>query len=377
MLRCGRMSEPDRPARGATQSDADRTLLGVAPPQLESDAESRQRSPVFVRSGTSVADVEPAPLPRIALPSRPPQAAVGSEAPVALPARASSASAILGAAERALQFTLPRPALWMVLAPTLFAVLVSAGLFAAGRGRAKATLSARAAVSSAAATGPGSAPQVTPSRAPGTPGATETLSSAAFDELERRPAESLSSREVLALAEGHAERQGAAASALRRKLQAHPALAKDPAVQVELLHLADDARTAREALAAMLAAEAPVGPDLLYQVWTGTAVRTEATELSRALVYSNDVRPHASPALAVALDLRLADQCQEYQAILPRALKDGDRRALHLLNKLTNKRGCGPKKADDCYACLRDPKDELSATLNAVKSRRAPSYATP
>jgi hypothetical protein len=57
------------------------------------------------------------------------------------------------------------------------------------------------------------------------------------------------------------------------------------------------------------------------------------------------------------------------------ALKDGDRRALHLLTKLTNKRGCGPKKTDDCFACLREQSDELTATINAVKSRRPPSYA--
>src|SRR4051812_46704383 len=47
------------------------TLLGVPAPRVESSADSPLRSPVFVRSGTSSAEVEPPPLPRMALPSRP------------------------------------------------------------------------------------------------------------------------------------------------------------------------------------------------------------------------------------------------------------------------------------------------------------------
>jgi len=123
--------------------------------------------------------------------------------------------------------------------------------------------------------------------------------------------------------------------------------------------------------------EAPLGADLLYEVWTRTPVRTDATDLARALVYSTDVRPKASPALSVALDLRVAESCEQYKAILPKALKDGDRRSAQLLAKLNAKRGCGATKREDCYACLREPGDELKATINAVKSRRAPSFTAP
>jgi hypothetical protein len=195
-------------------------------------------------------------------------------------------------------------------------------------------------------------------------------------ELERRAPETLSSSELISLAQGRAAREQEAAGALQRKLAAAPALARDKAVQSELLRFASDDETAREALAIMTGLEAPVGADLLYEVWTGTALRTDTTDLARALVYSTDMRPKASPALAVALELRAAESCQQYQTVLPKALKDGDRRALHLLTKLLNKRGCGPKKTDDCFACLRDQPDELVATINAVKSRRAPSYSS-
>ena len=179
----------------------------------------------------------------------------------------------------------------------------------------------------------------------------------------------------MSLAEARAEAQRETAGALRHKVEAAPSLGKDAAVQTELRHLAADERTARDALAAMAALEPPIAADLLYDTWTGTAQRSDTTELARALVYSPDVRPGASPALAVALALRVAETCEQYQSILPQALKDGDRRALHLLTKLNAKHGCGPKKAADCYACLREHGDELTATINAVKSRRAPSYA--
>lgn len=115
------MSEQDRPPRGETKSDADQTLLGVAPPRIDSSADSPQRSPVFVRSGTSVADVEPAPLPRMALPSRPPAATSSPSVP--LPGgSAAAAPGALAKLEPALRYARRHPAVPMVLAPVLFSL---------------------------------------------------------------------------------------------------------------------------------------------------------------------------------------------------------------------------------------------------------------
>src|SRR3954469_23209868 len=105
------------------------TLLGVAPPRVESSTDSPQRSPVFVRSGTSVADVEPPPVPRMALPSRPPlpfpNAAVlgASEPPPAFTTDGlvdggpGTVGKVLGIARR-------YPVLWMAAAPAIMAVAV-------------------------------------------------------------------------------------------------------------------------------------------------------------------------------------------------------------------------------------------------------------
>src|SRR5690348_7161894 len=102
------------------------TLLGVAPPKLESSGDSLPRSPVFVRSGTSVADVEPPPVPRIALPSRPPlpHAVLGvSEPPPAVTTDGISDGGP-GAVGRLLSVARRYPVLWMAAAPGLMAIAV-------------------------------------------------------------------------------------------------------------------------------------------------------------------------------------------------------------------------------------------------------------
>jgi len=341
-------------------------LLGVAPPRLES-ADSPQRSPVFVRAGTSLADGEPPPVPRMALPSRPPPPAAASDAAVQLAAAANQAAP--GQLERTQRFLRLHPAVWMLLAPAVIAVSAVALLRAAGSHPGPKLAAPLASASAVPA-------QASPTRdardaRDARDGAEE------LRKLQARPPESLNARELAVLADAQSEAFRASAKALRSKLEANPGLAKDPAVQAELLRMADDARTSTDSLAAMAALDAPIGADLLYEVWTRTAVRSDATDLARALVYSADVRPKASPALAVALELRRAETCQQFQAIMPQALKDGDRRSAHLLAKLNAKHGCGPNKRADCYACLREHPDELKATTNAVKSRRAPDYSAP
>jgi hypothetical protein len=337
------------------------TLLGVPAPRVDSSVDSVARRPVFVRSGTSVADVEPPPVPPMALPSRPPVVEPTLEKPVDLPddtLQGNRPSRIATIARR-------YPALWMVAAPALLATGVVAGI--AVTSGEKVTPPGAAVVPASSLAADDSAKRPKP--------AVEKARPDALAALEARPLESLSATELLELAKGRSERRLETAQALRKKIEAEPGLAKDKAVQGELLKQAADAETAREALAAMAALDGSLGADLLYEVWTGTPARNDTTELARALVYSTDVRAKASPALAVALELRQAETCEQFQTALPKALKDGDRRALHLLVKLGNKRGCGPKKSQDCYACLRAAPDELTATVNAVKSRRSPMIA--
>jgi len=362
------MTESDNQGGGDVQSQADRTLLGVAPPRVESTPDSALRSPVFVRSGTSVADVEPPPVPRMALPSRPPRSPDGaSEAPPAFSSNAAAAETN-GFLDRTLRVARKNPLLWMVAAPA-GAALAIIGLAVV---TAPSTQPKPAAVAPAVAPVEMAKPDTA---APSEKPVSEKQSSLA--ELEAKPERSLSVSEVLQLSAARAERRQQEARALRDKVAQNPSLLADKATQAQLLSQARDEETARTAQAALASAGTALGADLLYEVWTGTSAKTDATELARALVQSPELRPKASPALSVALDLRAAETCEQVKSILPSALKDGDRRSLHLLAKLGVRRGCGPNKAQDCYACLRDDNQELAATINAVKARRPPTYPTP
>jgi hypothetical protein len=370
VVRCAHMAERE-PSK--SEARAAGTLLGVPAPRVESSADSPLRSPVFVRSGTSTADIEPPPLPRMALPSRPlvaePDTAAESDASARFAQRGGFAAWAIALLKLPVQGVGAAISLWMVLVPALVVWVGLMSLLVSVKGPAQVPVG-RAAISGSATAPELGAPASTPVAA-------SEKTSPRLAELAGKAPESLSSKELVVLAEGRADEQRAGAKALRAKIEANPAALQEKAVQTQLLHFVSDTETSRDALSALAAAGAPLGPDFLYEVWTGTTQRSDATDLARALVYSTDVRPKASPALSVALDLRIADSCEKYKAILPKALKDGDRRALHLLLKLNAKRGCGPKKNEDCYACLREDADELTATINAVKSRRPPSYVAP
>jgi hypothetical protein len=349
------MSESDQSHRPQAKSEADQTLLGVAPPRIDNAIDASQRAPVYVRSGTSTAEV--ASSPNAAQPNGSLHVAVGAADSPRPPSDPGVGPG--GPSERVLELLRRRPVLWMVLTPALVAGLVILGARHAPTQNSYPPPTTNAEPASSTAS-----PVPIP----------EHPASVSIAELEAKAPEALSARELVLLAEARSEQQQAAANALWHKIEGNPALAKDSAVTSDLTRMAGDERTARAALAGMAALESPTGADLLYEIWTATAQRSDTTELARALLYSPDVRPKTSPALAVALALRAADSCEQYQAILPQALKDGDRRSLHLLSKLNGKHGCGPKKAADCYACLREHSDELTATINAVKSRRPPSY---
>ncbi len=363
------MSDSDRPP-GSGQSPADRTLLGVAPPKLESSPELGSRSPVFVRSGTSVAPEaeQPPPLPRMALPSRPaltsPDGKPLSELPPPLisavpvatgqgPREGSTWARVRDAARL-------HPALWMVGAPVVAALAVV--LIVAATAPAKAPRASAAVVEKAAAPAPIEAAKVPQS------------SAAVSANASGADAQSSTSGELLESADRSAASRQEKADALATKLASSPDLAQDLAIQTELLALAADPLTARRALAAMTKLNGSLGPDLLYEVWTGTPARNDTTELARSLVYSKDVSAKASPALAVALELRSAETCEEQAAILPKAAASADRRSVHLLTKLLAKRGCGPKKTEDCFACLRAQQPQLTAAIDAAKARRAPTF---
>lgn len=288
----------------------------------------------------------------------------------------SAAPSVLSALKQRVRFAGGEVPLWSLLSPMVILLALASAFVAAALGRPDDPASS--AVPSASALPPPSLPSAlanaadsaaeapSPAQAPALP-----ATSIDTEALEARRAEELTKEEALALASAHRQREVARVAQLRQKLTRDPGLFKDAVTLGELRRAAEDPLTAPDALRAMADAPGPLSADLLYEMWTGTVVRNGATELARSLVFSKEVRAKASPELAVALDLRIAETCEQNKALLPRVLEQGDRRSLALLAKLSRKFGCGPNKRQDCYACLRDDK-ALDDAMAAVKRHREP-----
>ena len=272
------------------------------------------------------------------------------------------------------------PVAWMVGAPVSVALLLIAGI-AASTSHDGAETPTRHGVTAAVATPALPVPATQGTAAEQKPAdAARTKNLPSREELvalEAKAPDALEVRDLLSLYEARAEQKREQTQGLAKKLEKQPELAKDTGFQTELLGLAQDARSAPDALAVMARMPSPVGADLLFEVWTSGRVSSGVAELARTLLYSHEVRATASPALAAALDLRGATSCEAFQAALPRVRSDGDRRSLSPLAKLSNRRGCGASKKQDCYECLRAHPKELGAVAKAAQARRAPSYPTP
>jgi hypothetical protein len=286
------------------------------------------------------------------------------------------APSVLSALKQRVRFAGGEVPLWSLLAPMVILLALGSGFVAAAVGRPDE--SAPAPATSASSEAPAALPSALGSAVDAAPEAPATTQAPALpatsidtEALEARRAEELTRDEALALASARRQREVARVALLRRKLTRDPGLFKDAATLTELRRAAEDPLTAPDALSAMAEAPGPLSADLLYEMWTGTVVRNGATELARSLVFSKEVRAKASPELAVALDLRIAETCAQNHELLPRVIEKGDRRSLALLAKLSRRFGCGPTKRLDCYPCLRDDKT-VDDAMTAVKKRREP-----
>jgi hypothetical protein len=356
----------------------------VQPPQLAAAPLPKPAPPLPAAVAPALA---PASVPPSRQVSVPPPAVLSSFEP--LPKATSVASFVpalsLGEALRSrVRVVGAELPLWGVLVPVFALTAVVSALAAGLLGTAAPERTRAGASASAAAEAPAVAAAATQTTAPkqgdpspaARPGASlveraKSGEGSALAALEQKKPGERSAEEALGLAAGKMVQAATDAGRLRARLAADPGLAKDPKVIADLRKFAQDPETSRDALAAMAALPGALSADLLYEAWTSTAERSETTELAQALLMSRDVRPKASPALAIALDIREAETCEANAKLLPRAIEVGDKRAFAPLSRLLRHNGCGPSKRDDCYACIREG-DLLKRALTTVKLRREP-----
>jgi hypothetical protein len=197
----------------------------------------------------------------------------------------------------------------------------------------------------------------------------------ALADLAARPEGERTAGEWMAIARGDAKlsRNAAALEAFARAVPLDVSLAGDETLLALVRRAADDEALRSRAFDVSATVLGASGADVLFDVWTSTTQKTEATTLAKTLLERDDVRAHASPALRLALDLRRTTKCEDVKDLVARAKEVADERASRRLTQLNSRRGCGFLSLSDCFSCLRKT-DDLAQAIKAAQTRKAPSF---
>lgn len=187
--------------------------------------------------------------------------------------------------------------------------------------------------------------------------------------IEALPPEDRTLASSLELERGHVELALLEVAALQVALGA----AGDPALLTRLRRLAEDDAVAPAVLAAVAQHPSADGADFLHEVSTDSHASEAVRYLADDLLALPAVRGAATKALLVTLDLAAAKSCPAVEKLARRAQESGDARARAALGALESEVGCGPKRQDDCYPCLRG--STLLFEARAAASGRA--YVAP
>ena len=111
------------------------------------------------------------------------------------------------------------------------------------------------------------------------------------------------------------------------------------------------------------------GADIAYDLVTTSNVRPWVQSRAETFLQSPSFEKVATASLRAIVKLRYSAGCAEKRALLGELKKSSDERALFELVPLQDKTGCGARKKDDCYPCLRTSND-LDDAISAVRNRK-------
>jgi hypothetical protein len=188
--------------------------------------------------------------------------------------------------------------------------------------------------------------------------------------VEALPLEERTAEQIVALSKADAAEKRAKIAEITHKIEVVPKFAAESGTRTEINGLAGDAEVAGDLVLALAALPGELGPELLYKLGPGSWQKTPAKPLASDLLYAKDVRPHASKALGVYLDLAREKDCDKVKALLDQVKQSGDSRSLRILDGYRKKTGCGPKERDDCWKCLREG-DLLKDAVKEASKRKA------
>jgi len=110
------------------------------------------------------------------------------------------------------------------------------------------------------------------------------------------------------------------------------------------------------------------GPELLYTIAITDKMGKLPRDRAEKALLGEKVRKTASPALAIAIDLRATKSPCERKKLFARARDEGDTRCLPYLTPLLASNGCGFLGTGDCYKCLGGRAD-LREAVSAIQGR--------
>ncbi|MCC6526002.1 MAG: serine/threonine protein kinase [Polyangiaceae bacterium] len=178
---------------------------------------------------------------------------------------------------------------------------------------------------------------------------------------------------ALALAHGKAVDYGAAMDAAARAFALAPELAGERRMRllVAMAAQSDDADAASKAFDLMRARMGEHGPDLLYDLVVSSPA---ARERAGAALEEPEVRARTSAAVAVAHALRSAPSCAARLPLLPRAVAEGDARAIAILAALSDVQasGCGAAGREPCAPVCPGEAPEMRKAIEAIRERSGP-----
>jgi hypothetical protein len=187
-------------------------------------------------------------------------------------------------------------------------------------------------------------------------------------ELRARTERSVAAARALVL--GHGELTRRDGVRLVEDLARDASLWRDRATLARLVELARDPSVAPDVLAALARTGHPTAADLLHELRLDFPKGSRLALYAEDLLFSPELRPNWSDALRIAIELYEVQGCPKALTLIDRASERADDRALGAFGRLGEREGCGPKRRDDCYPCLRDPEHER-ALIDAREAARS------
>ncbi|HEY4103410.1 MAG TPA: hypothetical protein VGM44_05945, partial [Polyangiaceae bacterium] len=170
---------------------------------------------------------------------------------------------------------------------------------------------------------------------------------------------------ALAGAEAQAQRYDAAIGSIQHALDAEPASAQNGKI-MGILWRAAQSPASEDAFACMRQLGAR-GSDVEFDLATTPGVREAVRERAKSEL-SNHLAIDASADTRAAVALLLAPDCAARKALLDRAVRDGGKRTLSMLGRISRGSDCTKVSESACNTCLNGSSalSDAVAKLNAT-----------